>query len=431
MALAVCRLLSVSVILCSFYNSFAEFQHNGKKFKVLELNKEITVGDNEFVVYCYPGDTSTLSKYAYIFGSVEVSFNPVSGVNNYNLIVAENETMVHILKGTPNPLTQAWKQLWLSVSSYHPSTEHLKLSPFTKTCFGLEGSNTTIKTKLRMIDPRYLGLFILGLILFFQANRLSKSALFYYSTGVSAGVVLSLLIVVYVLGKFVPARKASVVFVTFGWSFSAYFFSWLWKKIIIDRVLPESTYMRVIFAYIALAALISFAVCYRYGPVKERRTLNLIQWSIWLCSWLLIFNGTQIPEVSVSVIIALWLWTILPKKSFMHAIHRRWRVWFPPRVRLLTEEEYMIQAHRETQKALRELKQYCRSPDCDAWKVISRLDSPSRFAKFVSGDELHITDNEYAAHVVESDISFDLPQDDEEEEEMEAPMTSDSAEDTM
>lgn len=48
----------------------------------------------------------------------------------------------------------------------------------------------------------------------------------------------------------------------------------------------------------------------------------------------------------------------------------------PPR--LLTEEEYRIQGEVETRKALEELRKYCNSPDCSAWKTVSRIQSPKR-----------------------------------------------------
>lgn len=48
----------------------------------------------------------------------------------------------------------------------------------------------------------------------------------------------------------------------------------------------------------------------------------------------------------------------------------------PPR--LLTEEEYRIQGEVETRKALEELREYCNSPDCSAWKTVSRIQSPKR-----------------------------------------------------
>ena len=51
---------------------------------------------------------------------------------------------------------------------------------------------------------------------------------------------------------------------------------------------------------------------------------------------------------------------------------------FPPTRRLLTEEEYIQEGQDYTAKALKELSEYCHSPDCDSWKVISRLKSPDR-----------------------------------------------------
>ncbi|XP_077993870.1 nuclear envelope integral membrane protein 1-like [Glandiceps talaboti] len=383
----------------------------------LDTDEEISQKSG-FVVYCYHGNKKPLTKYLYVFGSLEVEFYPATGVNNCDLIVAENETLVHRMRDTPNPLMSAWKQIWQSLSSFNPTTDHVKLSPFTKTCFGLEGEDVTIKAKLRMYDPRYLGLFIIGVILFFQADRLSRSLIFYYGTGVSAGVILSLLIIVYVMGKFVPAKKAMVAFVLFGWSFSLYFIKWLWNKIIIERALPENTHFQVVFGYIALSALVSFAVCYRYGPVTEQRTLNLIKWTIWLGSWLLIYNGTQIPEVSISIIVILWTWSIMrfPVLYVGKNIRRKWLIWFPTKRKLLTEDEYLIEGHRATKRALKELREYCNSSDCDAWKVISKLESPSRFSKFIRGKELHITDEEYASHVIDSDTSFDLPRDDDDDD---------------
>ena len=35
----------------------------------------------------------------------------------------------------------------------------------------------------------------------------------------------------------------------------------------------------------------------------------------------------------------------------------------------------------------------CRSPDCNAWKTISRVKTPQRLAAFVEGDS-HLSDNE-------------------------------------
>lgn len=49
-----------------------------------------------------------------------------------------------------------------------------------------------------------------------------------------------------------------------------------------------------------------------------------------------------------------------------------------PKLRLLSEDEYIQQAMIETPKALEELQSFCNSPNCDAWKVISRLRDPKK-----------------------------------------------------
>ena len=52
---------------------------------------------------------------------------------------------------------------------------------------------------------------------------------------------------------------------------------------------------------------------------------------------------------------------------------------FPPKHKFLSQEEYAIQGTEETNRALEDLREYCNSPDCNAWKVVSRLKHPSRY----------------------------------------------------
>lgn len=81
-----------------------------------------------------------------------------------------------------------------------------------------------------------------------------------------------------------------------------------------------------------------------------------------------------------------------------------------------------MQAEVETRKALEELREFCNSPDCSAWKTISRIQSPKRFADFVEGS-FHLTPNEVSVHEQEYGLGSIIAQDDEasseEDEEME------------
>lgn len=51
---------------------------------------------------------------------------------------------------------------------------------------------------------------------------------------------------------------------------------------------------------------------------------------------------------------------------------------FKPKIHLLTEEEYIRQGDETTARELEKLRDFARSPDCNAWKMMSRLKDPSR-----------------------------------------------------
>lgn len=83
---------------------------------------------------------------------------------------------------------------------------------------------------------------------------------------------------------------------------------------------------------------------------------------------------------------------------------------FPPRHRFLTADEYSKQASEFTQQELEKLKDYCRSPDCDHWRIISRVKSPDRLAKFVRSEANHISDDEsreYENYTINRDLGDD------------------------
>lgn len=62
----------------------------------------------------------------------------------------------------------------------------------------------------------------------------------------------------------------------------------------------------------------------------------------------------------------------------MTAIRSMWLKRFPPKQRLLTNEEYYEQSVRETTKALENLKNFCNSPEAKPWRVMMKLKDPQR-----------------------------------------------------
>lgn len=77
-------------------------------------------------------------------------------------------------------------------------------------------------------------------------------------------------------------------------------------------------------------------------------------------------------------------------------------------------DEYAKEADEYTAKALNELREFCKSPDCNSWRVLTKLKRPDRFARFVETGNCHVTDNELSAYENYA-INNDLIDDDDDE----------------
>ncbi|ELU07958.1 hypothetical protein CAPTEDRAFT_178472 [Capitella teleta] len=274
-------------------------------------------------------------------------------------------------------------------------SEYVSLSPFNQTCIGISTQHKySVRLQKKVLDPWFLVFLIGGIILFMTAKKLSSNILFFYGTGISFGLLASLLILVFIISRFIPQKTGAYTILLAGWSIAIYLLHHILENV---QTVLENYYVYVA-SYFCVAGLVSWAVCYYKGPPSNPRALNLIQWLIQAIGLVLIYSGTQIPEVSVTIIIIVVLNNLLSgrfsvSENMISRIKSFWRRKFPPKVKLLTADEYERQAQVETQKALDELRQYCRSPECNAWKTISRMHSPSRFANFVEG-ESHLSDEE-------------------------------------
>ncbi|XP_042306932.1 nuclear envelope integral membrane protein 1 [Sceloporus undulatus] len=225
---------------------------------------------------------------------------------------------------------------------------------------------------------------------------MSRSSLFYYSAGVSIGVLSSLLIVIYVLSRMVPKKSPIYLMLVGGWSFSVYLIQ------LVFRNLQEifKLYWEYLLGYLVIVGCISFAVCYKYGPLENERSINLLTWGLQILGLLLLYMGVQIRQIAIAlIVIAVCTKNLEYPVIWAYAIYRKvfTATGKPSPPRLLTEEEYRIQGEIETRKALEELREYCSSPEFSAWKAVSRINSPKRFADFVEGAS-HVIPNEISVH---------------------------------
>ncbi|XP_015789291.1 nuclear envelope integral membrane protein 1 [Tetranychus urticae] len=229
-------------------------------------------------------------------------------------------------------------------------------------------------------DPLMIGLTLMGILLFYKAPSYSKSASFYYVCSLILGCLGSILVVFFVLGRFVPKRFAYATLI-FGSSTIGFVYQ-LCKDRIYQQIIDYGTY---IIWYTVIAAFITFAFAYRYGPPTHPKTLNLVQWTCQILALSLIMLSNSLPSVGLSLCGVLIL-----HYNFSNLWEKLWLRCKKPEPRtLLTEDEYYLQGLLATQEELKKLREYCRSPEIDPWKVINKLKTPERFAKFmVTGEDV-------------------------------------------
>ncbi|XP_011726819.1 nuclear envelope integral membrane protein 1 isoform X2 [Macaca nemestrina] len=172
----------------------------------------------------------------------------------------------------------------------------------TKTCLKVEIIEKDTKYSvivIRRFDPKLFLVFLLGLMLFFCGDLLSRSQIFYYSTGMSVGIVASLLIIIFILSKFMPKKSPIYVILVGGWSFSLYLIQLVFKN------LQEiwRCYWQYLLSYVLTVGFMSFAVCYKYGPLENERSINLLTWTLQLMGLCFMYSGIQIPHIALAIII--------------------------------------------------------------------------------------------------------------------------------
>ena len=148
--------------------------------------------------------------------------------------------------------------------------------------------------------------------------------------------------------------------------------------------------------------------------MENPRTLNLIQWTMQLVALVLIYSSSYHQVASLSLALGILGWSLVPdalKTQVQVQYHKKF---VKPKIRLLSEAEYLDQSRIETEKALKDLRSFCQSPKCDAWKHISTLKSPTRFAQFVQGNS-HLTQEEVMDYS-QADFDDDLIESYEDEE---------------
>ncbi|XP_071100873.1 nuclear envelope integral membrane protein 1-like [Haliotis cracherodii] len=378
----------------AMHNSQKECYVLGEKDAKLNVEKSKNVLEQRLFVFCHQG----YKKEWY-----RLWLNP-----KIRVLESELHQEFHFVYGDNfTDVKERYKSSYISLWNWWRIKEEFSFLPFNVSCLGIASDkNYTVEFKIKNPELWFVFFVGLGIVIFFYAKSWSRNVALHYGTGISVGVFASLLIVVFILNRFMPQKLKTFGYAVMLVSGSASMF-------ILQTVCNKfndilQNHWHIALGYVLVTGFVSFAVVYRYGPIKDPRSLNLVTWTLQLVGLFFIYIGTQIPEASIAIIIIVLSVYNFPRRIVTGFTLFRYR-FFRPKVRLLTEDEFIMQGQVETEKALEELRSFCQSPECDSWRVISRLKHPSRFAKFVEGDS-HISDSELLDH--DSVDYFSPPSDD-------------------
>ncbi|XP_011502203.1 PREDICTED: transmembrane protein 194A [Ceratosolen solmsi marchali] len=280
-------------------------------------------------------------------------------------------------------------------------SKEFRINPFQDSCIGVYMNKQHNQFNYRMtmtqnnIDIWKLTIMVLGMFLFWFAQKLSRNTLFYYTIEIAIGVSLSVIILIYLLGKVLPKGKFMYLMMATGYTMSFYLAQILWENI----QLIAMQYRNYVIYYILVTTFISFIICYRFGTVTNTRTKNIIQWMLQSFGLVLVYHSSFFREASISICVLLVLFYNFPVVIIQNG-RKYWKHMFPDQRRLLTDDEYRKEGVVETKKALKGLQHYCHTPESNPWRTVLKLKDPIRFAKFMEG-ECHLSENESMEHDAE------------------------------
>ncbi|XP_011646649.1 nuclear envelope integral membrane protein 1 isoform X1 [Pogonomyrmex barbatus] len=382
--------------LCLSQCAYARLIYEDSKINFLSADDKIQNHSPGLKVYCH----NASSKYlTHIWRTMTMHLN-INTDSSYVLYDGK----------TPDEVYQKYDQNEKSWSLNLFDTgkaghRQFKIDPFENSCIGIYiDSPNQYGYMMTLIDTRInvwgVTMMVIGIIIFWCARILSWNSVFYYTCGIVLGVTLSLIILIYIAGKLI---RGKTVYIIFAASMSLYIAKTLWE----NMQLIVMQYREWVMWYILVTSLISFIICYRFGPVTNARTKQIIQWFLQLVGLTLVYYSSYFREASFSCCIIFILLYNFPKAIFERG-KRYWRAMFSEKQKLLSEDQYRQEGIRQTRKALKELQNYCSSPECNPWKTVLRLKDPIRFARFMEG-ESHLLEDEIDEH--EEEISKILEKD--------------------
>ncbi|XP_017869377.1 PREDICTED: nuclear envelope integral membrane protein 1 [Drosophila arizonae] len=371
--------LLVLLVLLSFKPASAGRPQTDTVYLAVGTSIDITAnsyGNNVLRTFCYPGKPRSLFS---LFETVEL------------VLSIANDDYSEYGGRTPEEVLEHYteKRSLFSFTLFSQKRQNIQLSPFEQQCIGVSSKQPyNISLKHAQLDIWRLLQMSLGIAVFWSAGRLAKNSLFYYMAGMVLGICASLLVIIAVTSKLFPRRPMMYGVLIGGWTIGLYILKQLSDNIRVILI----TYREYVLWYLVITGLISFLVCYRIGPPKNPRSQNIIMWVLQAVGSAIVYFSSWHTSACVVLLVLVCSAHYCPN-SVLQYVRSFYKRRFPPKRRLLTQEEYYEQAVSETARSLAELREYVNSPSCRQWSVISALRDPMRFASFANGAP-HLFDEE-------------------------------------
>ncbi|CAB3402773.1 unnamed protein product [Caenorhabditis bovis] len=282
-----------------------------------------------------------------------------------------------------------------------------QLNPFNDTVVGVSTTYPyEVSVVIWKVNYIRLAVFAGAILLFLLAGLLVRNVVFYYTSGCSFGLLASLLLVAFIVWRIAPKKTIGVPILIGGWSVSLYMLHFAWNNV--QNIMLE--YQKYVLGYFSLVLLISLAVCYKRGPPTDARSHDIAQWTLQLVALLLIYFSSQIVEVSFGTMAFLLFQQFCRRVVFsgiswyISTVKSMWRYYFPKSRRLLTEEEYEELGEKTTREQLALLREYCKKEESKPWRLAGNVRNARRLARFIEGEDEHVTDDEILCHDLTGDI---------------------------
>jgi len=217
----------------------------------------------DLAIFCWNGEEKSLLS----FWKTATFHLSIQG-EDFTIYKGNNESHVSNLHKT-------LQESWFSFLPWKEKT--ISISPFNSSCTGVFTKREfSIRLDLRRLNFNKFLLSLSGLTMFLVAPTLCENIVFQYTSGTVLGVLGSVLIIIYFTSRLIPKKSGAYAVLIGGSSIVLYLLRSLWENMY--SVMREYNYY--VLGYLISSSFISFALCYRFGPVNNPKTVHLLQWAL-------------------------------------------------------------------------------------------------------------------------------------------------------